>query len=383
MGRTLFILKENQIKKIIGNILLEQQRDAMNYVDHFGSTSAVRVTHALLTTNFGLPDGANHENYYYTATTDAVLDNSKGSTKENLLSIFQPYKQYDPKTYVDYFSINNERLTNKGKKQFFLKRGDVIVASHNGLLAIARAMINMKGKEGDLTINFGEITKNELAKPEMISRNIILDSEKVFDLSTPLRALQGVLAKYATTPYFYERLTFDNTGGLTSEQLDSSNFFQKRVYGIVSGINSFARFDDEETQDEVQNNLRQLGLKTNIGVDFNAMIDEIKTLQTMPDFYQMSKDINKEKMKKMDEIYGKYKKQLEDAIRATYIENFKLFVKTYLPKYQQSLFGRIDSITLQVEPLSKTYYNNFYSTSGVPIKQPSSGIKRGQYKPGA
>jgi hypothetical protein len=256
------------------------------------------------------------------------------------------------------------------------------VASHNGLLAIARAMVNMKGMEGDLTINFGEITKNELAKPEMISRNIILDSARVFDLSTSLRSLQSILAKYATMPYFYERMTFDATGGLTSEQLDN-NYFERKIYGIVSGINSFARFDDDKTRNDVQNNLQKLGLKTNIDFDYNSLINEMKTLQTMPDFYQMSKDMNKEKMSKMDEIYGKYKKQLEDAIKATYIENFKLFVKTYLPKYEQALFGRIDSVTLQVEPISKTYYNNFHSTAGAPIKQPSSGVKSGQYKPGS
>jgi hypothetical protein len=169
---------------------------------------------------------------------------------------------------------------------------------------------------------------------------------------------------------------------LTSEQLDN-NYFERKIYGIVSGINSFARFDDDKTRNDVQNNLQKLGLKTNIDFDYNSLINEMKTLQTMPDFYQMSKDMNKEKMSKMDEIYGKYKKQLEDAIKATYIENFKLFVKTYLPKYEQALFGRIDSVTLQVEPISKTYYNNFHSTAGAPIKQPSSGVKSGQYKPGS
>jgi hypothetical protein len=257
------------------------------------------------------------------------------------------------------------------------------VASHNGLLAIARAMINMQGMEGDLTINFGEITKNELAKPEMISRKIILDSAKVFDLSTPLRGLQGVLVKYAIMQYFYERMTFDNTNGMTPEQLDSSNHFERRIYGIVSGINSFARFDDDKTRNDVQENLQKLGMKTKIDFDYNSLISEIKTLQKIPDFIQMSKDLNKEKINKLDKIYGKYKKQLEDAIKSVYIENFKLFVKTYLPKYQQSLFPKIDAIIIQVEPISKTYEDSFRSIPGGPIKQPSSRVVSGQYKPGS
>ena len=123
------ILSEEQVKRVIDNILNEQSAS-----EFAGGTDAQRIAHALLTKNFGLPDGANNESSYYGANIADVIKMSGTGDRSKFLSVFKPANKYseDPKFYYDSIFVNNEKLENSGTKAFRFVNGNVY-AAHNGL----------------------------------------------------------------------------------------------------------------------------------------------------------------------------------------------------------------------------------------------------------
>ena len=380
---TLFVLKESQVKKIIDKLIQEQQ---YQYVDHFGSTSAVRVTHGKLTTEFGLPNGAKYENYYYKTTTDKILEISKNGIKENLLSVFQPYKKYTNENidYVDYFSINNDSIINRGSKKYYLRRGDTVIAAHNGLLTIGRAMINMEGVEGYLTINFGVETKNENVDLEMISRNIIMNSDKFLNINKTLNMIQAYFCKYAINPRYYSKMAFDGTGGANMIELPL-DYINRIIYKLIIGLNNYLNINNNKMVDDMIKELMKKGLKTTIDFDITPVINNMKNFSSIPDFDMVSNTFNEEKKLKLQEYGKKYEKNLADAIKSAYVQNFNLFVETYLPKYEEDLKNKIKTLNVVLPNVGNIYNREFYSTPGrtIPEKPSSGNVVSGQYKPGS
>ena len=382
MGKTLFVLKENQLKYLIKNVLSEQE----NYSQHMGSTSAVRVSHDALTNSFGLPDGSTHEDYYYSGTTDNILDKSKSGDKSEFLSIFNPATKYttpgQKEKYMDYFSMDNDAVINRGNKTYSLGPGKVVYATHNGLLALARAMESMNGRPGYLTINIGKETEEDKVNDEMISSNIILDNEKAFDLTSPLNFFQNVLIKIAINPNFYDRMKFDATR-MSADRLMSINYAQFVLNSIVSGRRGFLYIENEKVVNNIIEKLKPLGFKTEINFDATQITNELKKLASIPD-YNFDNEFNLDKKSKIAAIGNSYQNNLIQIVKQTYIENFKIFVRNYLPKYEKSLFEKIQTITPTMQQLDVIYGLAFKSVS-APGKSSQStiDIKSGKYRPGS
>ena len=149
------ILTESQVKSVINNFINEQGATVNEFV---AETDASKITHAMLSSSFGLPNGAQNETKFYVAQISKVIEQSTKDPK-TLLSIFTPYTPVtnDPKDdgdmggYFDYIEVYQApgkagvALETKGTKTFNFVSGLWVAASHNGLLAIKRLMDQMKG----------------------------------------------------------------------------------------------------------------------------------------------------------------------------------------------------------------------------------------------
>jgi hypothetical protein len=381
MKKTIFILRESQMKYVIKNVLNEQE----NYSQHMGSTSAVRVSHDLLSNNFGLPDGSEHEDYYYSAKSEDILNISKQGDSTQFLSVFSPDTKYttpeQKEKYKDYFRIGNEEIVNKGNNTYSFGPGQVVYASHNGLLALARAMSNMNGTSGYLTINLGKETKSDKVGSEMVSSNIILNNQKSFDISPSFNLIQNIFVKFAVNPNFYGKMKIDVTR-MTPEKLESINYAQVALNNIISGKSGFLNFGNPTLTEEIINKLEPLGFKTRINFDTASIINELKKLSNIPD-YDANNRFNSDKQKKISEIGNSYQNNLVKLVKQIYIENFKIFVKTYLPKYEKLLSQKIETIVSNIINLGNVYYGVFNST-GAPASttQSTINISSGNYRPG-
>ena len=382
MKKTIFVLRESQLKYVIKNVLNEQE----NYSQHMGSTSAVRVSHALLSTNFGLPDGSEHEDFYYSARTENILQISKEGDSTKFLSVFNPTMKYTTATqkekYRDYFRIGDEEIVNKGNNTYSFGPGQIVYAAHNGLLALTRAMDNMNGVSGYLTINLGKETEKDKVGNEMVSSNIILNNEKAFDISPTLNLFQSVLAKFAINPNFYDRMVIDSTK-MSPEKLLSINYPQVLINNIISGKNGFLSFGNPSLTESIIEKLKPLGFKTELNFDTTSVINELKKLATTPD-YDMNNRIDVNKQKKMNDIGSTYQNNLIQTIRKIYIDNFKIFIKTYLPKYEKQMLPKIETIVSDINPLGNTYYSIFKSTIAKPNSNQSTiSISSNKYSAGS
>lgn len=381
MKKTIFVLRESQLKYVIKNVLNEQE----NYSQHMGSTSAVRVSHDLLSSNFGLPDGSSHEDYYYSAKTEDILNISKQGDSTQFLSVFSPDTKYttpeQQEKYKDYFRIGNEEIVNKGNNTYSFGPGQVVYASHNGLLALARAMGSMNGTSGYLTINLGKETKSDKVGSEMVSSNIILNNQKSFDISPSFNLIQNIFVKFAVNPNFYGKMKIDVTR-MTPEKLQSINYAQVALNNIISGKSGFLNFGNPTLTEEIINKLEPLGFKTEINFDTASIINELKKLSNIPD-YDGNK-FNSDKQKKISEIGNNYQNNLVQLVKQIYIENFKIFVKTYLPKYEKLLSQKIETIVSNIINLGNVYYGVFNSTGApAPTTQSTINISSGNYRPGS
>ena len=96
--------------------------------------------------NGGLPGDSKMENYLFQTTLDDIKKRAVGEESQYLAG-FKPTA--DQKEYVNYLSIGNVVLKGAGTKEFDLTDPKaVVVASHNGLLALFRLMVAMKKTPG-------------------------------------------------------------------------------------------------------------------------------------------------------------------------------------------------------------------------------------------
>jgi len=96
--------------------------------------------------NGGLPGDAKMENYLFQTTLGDIKKRAVGEQSQ-FFAGFKPTT--DQKKYVDYLSIGNVVLQGGGKKEFDLTDPKaVVIASHNGLLALFRIMDAMKRAPG-------------------------------------------------------------------------------------------------------------------------------------------------------------------------------------------------------------------------------------------
>lgn len=377
--RTL-ILTENQIRRVIDNIVNEQQAS-----EFFGGTDAQRMSHALLSKNFGLPDGTNNENNYYGANIVDVINMSGNGDRTKYLSVFKPANKYseDSKFYYDSILVNNEKLENTGKKSFRFVNGNVY-ATHNGLLALARAMDHMEGRGGVLTISFGSKTKGKEAESERLGGGVKFDSNRALNLSPSLSTLEEMLVALSVSP------NFRNMGTFIATKKDATNEEQiEMIKKVINNIGSGSYgFMDVSKRDEVIKNLTPKGFITNVDFDITPYAQKLISLQKINDKSMNSEngkytDYNEQKKNELSAIGKSFEGNLINILKSTYINNFKIYVENYLPNSSAQILPLIDGVRFGYQGLGAKHYTIFHSyaggssTSSSTIKQSSSNYKTG------
>jgi|LakMenE18May11ns_1017448.scaffolds.fasta_scaffold9907865_3 hypothetical protein len=372
------VLSEQQVKKVIDTILNEQQASEFK-----GGTDAQKITHALLTKNFGLPDGGNHENYYYGANVADVIKVSESGNKSQYLSVFKPFNKYneDPKGYMDSIYVNNESLRDSGSKSFRFVSGQVF-GTHNGLLSLTRAMDQMSGRGGVLTISFGSSTKGKEAESERMSSGVKFDSNRALNQTPTINSLENMLVFLSVHP------DLKNQGTFVGVKRDMSNDelveFIKKILGYTI-IGAYG-FMDWSKKDEIIKNLTPKGFITNLDFDVTSYTQKLISLQNTPDKLANDgqyKGYNEAKRKQLDSIGSSFEENMINQVKSIYMKNFQIYVENYLPNSSSQIIPLIKNVNFKYNGLGETHYINFHSYVGgasqstTTLKQQNANYKTG------
>jgi len=375
------IINENQLNKLIDNIITETKKGPIEeyiskkseiYSEHYGSSTKKRVSHELLETNFGLPSGSTYENYYYSANLSDVVNASISIPRDKFLSIFRPISPYnkDKKAYSDIFIVNDASIINSGIKTYNLSQNGVIYASHNGLLALTRAMNGMKGEIGYMTIELN-------AKGED-GNNIIFDLNTSINPSSIFRGIQSILIKFVINPNFFERMKIDFTNKKSPQEIKQNKIIENLIINFIIGKSTYLKITDEKLKNEIIKNLESKGMITNIDFNINNFFNELLILSKENDFIN-NKTINSDKAKKISNISKKYQTELLDKMKNAYLHNLKLFVTNYLPNYSKTILPKLSNVNFKMDDLS-IIYNDVFSSHGVESNQNISTGQINTYK---
>ena len=372
------VLSEQQVKKVIDSILSEQQASEFK-----GGTDAQKITHALLTKNFGLPDGGNHENYYYGANVADVIKASELGNKTQYLSVFKPFNKYneDPKGYLDSIYVNNESLLNSGLKSFRFVSGQVF-GTHNGLLSLTRAMDQMGGKGGVLTISFGSSTKGKEAESERMSSGVKFDSNRALNQTPTMNSLEDMLVFLSVHP------DLKNKGTFVAVKKEMSNdelveFIKKMLGYVIIGAYGFM---DWSKKDEIIKNLTPKGFITNLDFDITSYTQKLISLQNIPDKLAddgQYKEYNEAKRNQLNAIGLSFEENMINKIKSIYMNNFQIYVENYLPNSASQIIPLIKNVKFNYKGLGENHYSNFHSyvrgssQSTTTLKQQSTNYKTG------
>ena len=355
------ILSEEQVKRVIDNILNEQSAS-----EFAGGTDAQRIAHALLTKNFGLPDGANNETSYYGANIADVIKMSGTGDRSKFLSVFKPANKYseDPKFYYDSIFVNNEKLENSGTKAFRFVSGNVY-ATHNGLLALARAMDHMGGNGGVLTISFGRSTAGKEAQAERMGGGVKYDSNRAMNQTPTINTLEGNLVYLSTNPKFKDKGLFIGVNRQLSQ--DDTIAFIKRILNYLA-MGAYG-FMDWSKKDEIIKTLTPKGFVTNFDFDITPFAQKLISLQNMPDYLPDDNtgqytEYNKNKMNQLNSIGASFEENMINQIKATYMNNFKIYVENYLPNSASQIIPLIKNVRFDYQGLGQAHYTEFHSYRG-------------------
>jgi hypothetical protein len=355
------IITEGQIKSVIDKIINEQQASEFS-----GGTDAQKITHALLSKNFGLPNGAEHENYYYGANITDVINVSASGNRGKFLSVFKPANKYneDPKGYLDSIFVNNDSLQNSGTKTFRFVNGNVY-ATHNGLLALARAMDHMSGRGGVLTISFGSSTVGKDAQSERVGGGVKFDSNRALNQKPVMHMLEEILVAISVSPEYRKTGTFVNVRkDMSNEQL--TTMLKNAISNVIIGVYGFM---DVSKKDEIIQTLTPKGYQTNIEFDITQIIPKLITLQQVPDREDsevMGKpgQYNKNKENQLNSIGNSFEGNLVNLIKTAYMKNFQLYVENYLPNSVNQITPIIKNVNFDFRGLGATHNFIFHSYVG-------------------
>jgi hypothetical protein len=353
-----------------------------------GTTDKNTVSHARLTAKFGLPDGAKYENFYYIANISDVIAMSQ--SKENIpkyLSIFKPQAAYneDKTKYLDYINVNKDVLQGTGSKVFKFTSGTVI-AAHNGLLALARAMDMMNGGGGPLTIIFGGVPTVKTSRSS-IGKNF--NANRVFNLNSTMVGIADNITALAITPAILPQ-----TGNVynDSDRQGLLRGLRESVGIIAAGIGIFINGNEFA---QVVKDLTPKGFSTKLNFDFNGLTKELDEIgvglsQSLPDQKGMGQNEFKQrygfKLDKLAKIDAKYRGPLLSAFKENYTNNLILFINEYLPESKNDLLARLPEIQKSVMPNFKdNFIRNIYTSPGKrgPLIPPTKSSSSQTYAPGS
>jgi hypothetical protein len=307
-----FIITESDKKHILNmyGIILEQEMALNPEQSFYASASKEKMENFKNKNNagnsdFGLSgDPKTQENYSFISTFGDILSRSKGSP-EQFLSGFKPYKNMG--FYLDYLKIGDVEISGTGEKTFSnLSNGTSIIASHNGLLVIARLMKELKYykpiKGTTITIGLGQ-TQRE-------TKRFYFDASVSANLENILDSLAAITALYYIPNEFRDFVYYPNLDEI--RHMDIKNLKQ-RIYSWVDSALCRFKPDIKMKTDEFMSKYR------------------LKKIQDLPSLESKLNNLLNLKYKSItplalqgnpNEVWTEFLNELKKS----YIENFRLFL---------------------------------------------------------
>jgi hypothetical protein len=362
------LLTEKQLKIIIEKNLLSEDKLG-DYSNIEAGTNKTSVSHLRLNELHGLPSG-NYENFTFKSTIGEMLEISKTGNETTYLSIFKPYQNINK--YDDLISIAgksysagnpkddiNKTTTTYRPGTFFsnvLSASDMVIASHNGLLALVRVMKRMNQSQKiprTIQITFGsnfEDKDQTKADEERFSQivnvkipdsayNIIPEMYTVaqllicyMDTQNKSPFCQPIRNKlYETTVNFFNRV-FNN-----AKFLPQKNIEQIKEFLIPKGYITTIDFPE----------IKQI---------FSKILENIGNMSKTTDsnFEAYNKNVVDQTLRSIDDLVIK----VQEKIIKAYFKNLKLYLDNYFPQDQEEL-SKYNSLKYKIVPAFDAYKKLF------------------------
>jgi len=355
-------------------ILAEANNVRQNY--YLGTTDIKPITNQYLNQNYGLPyKGGDDESTIYYSTIAGVMHCASTNEENKFLSCFKQTegkvtKEADdylrvitktPKTFDQELKENGEmKFTFDFSPAFYEKNGTrgwqtgsadcgVIYASHNGLLAVARSMVNMKrvmqASNNDFS-KVGGIVYYKLSDQNRLVGGASLQTQS-FDISGYLNAIMEglVLFLFRTDTqdqnYYVRKLVnpndvFDGFRDVMYNDADLTNRIKQNLNNIANGKNIFLPKGQEKIPQE-------LGFKPFPVQEIDPIINQIKEISDLP----VNKEYNNERIQLMNTAGTALNQLFKTKFLPVYSQNFLLFYNKYFPFGEENFtqpFYREDQI---------------------------------------
>jgi len=391
--RNRLVISESEKNEILKkyNLLIEQSSI------YNGSTDGDTVSHKKLNIERGLPyTGEKDENMVYQTGIQTVLT-SWQLPKNEKLSIFKAIGGSFSE-YTDYISFIGQdekgkeltpvTLKGPGTQKFNLAGNGKILASHNGLLAIARVMDQLKGNyPGPVTITFGtEKGKTKKADDQRFGEGITFDSQTVTNQNIPLRGIVEAIVLLSINPK-YREFTSSSYRNFNDEELEK--FLKTSIFNLSRGDSGFL-ISNSSRKSEI---IKTAGLD-GLTYDVSSIVSTAKEYAKIPDstnnIYDVSNDrksgklrligYDQSKGKKLNDFGSSIMPNLVKEIKSTYLSNLQKFINVYLKDNPPN----ITDVTM--EPQGFQYYQQFLFTSqpvsevpfNIDLESTAQTYKKGQ-----
>lgn len=346
MGNNLLKEELNQIKYLFGykpGRVISEQTSAEYKI----GTDKNRVGHKYLA-KFGLPNSPTGENDYYTTNSQTILNQALKGQKADFLSIFKPLGE-NSGGYHDFLEIGGKymEIDNKGYPtealQFdFGGPNATVVASHNGLLMMYRAMDEMNKIQEPIyaIMKFGEAKTSAGRATERESKGVVFN-------------LQNAIRPFFNFPYGSQTLvatlnpnSWEKIGDEYSKMMTKYNPEQMKKWLLdtlneeIQGLVTPYGFVSPTHKGEV-NKLE--GWVSTINPELvGKVIDAYVSTQGEEDWDYDRNKPNLDKVNKILEVSRDPLVALFEEMKKIYLQNLKVYLNKYLPQTSNKLIAQVN-----------------------------------------
>jgi hypothetical protein len=353
------LISESQFKKLVERVLINEDEFG-SYETAVAGTNRSPVSHKELSSEYGLPYGK-YEFFNYKTTVGEIFRLSKGP-ENKFLSSFVPNENMGK--YDDYISIgsasysagdpyavdaNNKNTYKSGTfVSDLISENDVIIASHNGLLAVQRLMLelaNMQTLPKTVQVIFGKYLENKnndkAASAERLKGGVKVEiPNSAYDITPELRTISQLMVCY---------LDYTNTAPFCRKYTESKTNMYNVLLNFIPQVISGYKFLPRGQQSAFIGYLSKRGFVTSLNLpEIRQVIDKIismkKDLVTTNTSSDVAKTNNanvvKQILTQIDDLLIKIQAQ----VMTTYINNLTLYVKTYFQSAGTDELAKINNM---------------------------------------
>jgi len=320
-------------------------------------------------TSKGLNAGK-QENIYYKSTTGQIVNQSLKGDKSNFLSVFQPSLEDGvEKNYFDYLEVGDSVMSGNTKGASepitidFSKPNDVY-ATHNGLLLIWRAMVQMNEAQKPIFVKaiFGTSKTEEGMSGERETKSTEMNLKNAKNPNW--NGIFSDLVTLSNNPYDLSKTNEERFKTLANYTKETAVDFMNRLVGSsVQGIDQFGFVSPKHKNEAV----KLPGWVTNIDYDFSNIVGQLKSIQEESDFDDEGK-FNEQKAEKVQGIIDTAINEISEKLKDGFLTNVDLYVKKFLPTQGQKIYSEVYN---EFKPiLNRDIKTGFF----FPYRKKSAGI---------